>query len=249
MIRNLAKNRPALLLVLLPLTLMTGLVATTASAAEERPRSITVNGTGTVTAEPDEARLSMAVQKLAPAMATAREQVVATTSRFLALCRRLGIEDGKVRSSGLIVRPEYRWDQKTGQQLLAGYVVQRDLEVELTDLKRLGELVEGAVDAGVNQVSPPQLGSTRERELHREALAAAARDAQESARTLAEALGVKLGKVRELSAAEGGPVPIPVPMRAMAMKEATDGGGAATYATGTLRFETQVTASFDLLAN
>ena len=153
------------------------LLLAVAASGEERPRTITVGGQGSSRAEPDLARLRMAVQKLDPLMPRAREDVLGVTRKFLALCQKLGIDSKKVRTSGLIVRPEYRWDGKTNQQVQIGYTVQRELQVEVADLQRLGELVEGAVDAGVNQVSPPQLVSSRERELRREALSAAARDA------------------------------------------------------------------------
>jgi uncharacterized protein YggE len=239
--------RPAPLILVLLLVTAVALAAEPA-ASDARPRTVTVTGSGEATAEPDRAVVALAVQKIAPVMAKAREDVVATTQRFLALCKRLGIDDRKVRSSGLVIRPEYRWDPKTSQQVLTGYLVQRDLEVELGDLKRLGELMEGAVDAGVNQVSPPQLGSTRERDLRREAIAGAAKDAEANARILAETLGAKLGKPRELTANVAGAAP-PVPMvRAMAMK-AADAGAPETYATGTLHIEAQVTATFDLITN
>jgi hypothetical protein len=223
------------------------LLLAVAASAEERPRSITVGGQGSARAEPDLARLSMAVQKLDPLMPRAREEVLGVTRKFLALCQKLGIDPKKVRTSGLIVRAEYRWDGKTNQQVQIGYTVQRELQVEVADLQRLGELVEGAVDAGVNQISPPQLVSSRERELHREALSAAARDAEANARAVAESLGAKLGAVRELSAADLS-VPPPIPMvRAMAVRDGAADSGADTYATGTLKFDAQVTATFDLL--
>lgn len=218
--------------------------------AEERPRTVTVSGSGTTTAEPDRAHLSMAVQKSDVSMAAARDAVVVVTRKFIALTARLGIDPKKIRTSGLNARPDYTWDPKTNRQLRTGYVAQRNLEVDLDDLQKLGELVEGAVDAGVNEVSPPLLDSSRERELNREALRDATRDARANASAIAESLGVKLGTAREITATNSTNAPPPVPMvRAMAMKAAAPESGADTYSTGLLRFEAQITAVFDLVAN
>jgi len=231
------------------------LLATTAQAQPpgppmQPPRTITVAGSGTVTGAPDKAQVRLTVQKANPSMDKARADALAVVQRFLALTKKLGIPEDKVRTTSAMVNPDYRWDQPTSRQVLVGYVVQRELEVEVTDLDKLGALVEGAVDAGVNNVAPPVLDSTKRRELNRRALAAAARDAEASARAIADTLGVKLGSLRELSAAGAAPPRPPVPMAMMkaAMAEGADAGGAASYAPGSLEFETTVTATFDIAA-
>lgn len=236
--------------------LLTCLLFALASAAQaqttmERPRTITVAGSGTVLGEPDKARVQLTVQKSNPEMDKARADAVAVVDRFLALTRKLGIDPKKVRTTSAFVNPEYRWEEKTNRQVLTGYMVQRQLEVEVTDLDKLGALIEGAVDAGVNNVSPPMLDSSKRRELNRQALAAAAKDAEANARAIAETLGVKLGGLRELVAGDASPPPpMPVVMgRAkMELAMAADSGGAETYTPGSLEFESRVNATFDVIS-
>ena len=79
--------------------------------------------------------------------------------RVLALTRELKIEPKLVNSTRLQVQPDYRWDEKESRQVLLGYVVSRQVEVELQDLDRLGTLLEKSASAGVNQVGAR--GSTR----------------------------------------------------------------------------------------
>jgi hypothetical protein len=235
----------------LPLLLLVA-AAAGAQAPVERPRSITVAGTGTVLGEPDKARVQLTVQKSNPVMDKARADAVAVVDRFLALTRKLGVDPKKVRTTSAFVNPEYRWDEKTNRQVLVGYMVQRQLEVEVTDLDKLGALIEGAVDAGVNNVSPPMLDSSKRRELNRQALAAAAKDAEANARAIAAELGVRLGGLRELTAGDATPPPpMPMPMARMKMEVAAmaaDAGGESTYAPGSLEFEARVNATFDVLA-
>jgi len=233
---------------LLALGLLAGPALAQAPAAPApESRSITVTGTGLVSGAPDKARLRLTVQKSNPSMERARAEALAVVQRFLALARKLGIPEAQLRTTGAMVNPDYRWDQAGSRQVLVGYVVQRELEVEVRDLDQLGALIEGAVDAGVNNVSPPVLDSSRRAELNRQALAAAARDAEANARVLADTLGVKLGKLRELSANAVRLPRAPMPMARMAMAAAEAGDGAASYTPGSLEFETTVTATFDVL--
>jgi uncharacterized protein YggE len=204
-------------------------------------------GTGTVTGEPDKARVQLTVQKSNPSMEKARADAVAVVEKFLALTKRLGIDPKKVRTTSAIVNPEYRWEQQTNRQILTGYMVQRQLEVELTDLDKLGALIEGAVDAGVNNVAPPILDSSKRLDLNRQALAAAARDAEATARAIAETLGVRIGALRELTAADATPPPPPIPMMKAQRAELAAADSAATYVPGSLDFEAHVNATFDVL--
>jgi len=215
--------------------------------ADGMPRTISVSGTGSIDATPDIARLSLAVQRRNSSMQVARDETVKVSNSFIALCKKLGIKDAKIRTSGLTIQPEYRWDQKENQQIFLGYFVQRQLEVELDDLDKLGDVIEGAIDAGVNEVSPPQLDSSRRKELSRDALAAATADARANAERIAASLGVKLDAVRTITAGGGAPPPMPMqPMRMKAM--AADSGASESYTPGEIGFEARVEATFDLIA-
>ena len=216
-----------------------------AAQADELPRTISVSGSGTVDAVPDIARLHLAVQRRDLDMRAAREATVKVSRDFIALCGRLGIKASKVRTADLTIQPEYRWDQQQKLQVFTGYFVQRQLEVELSDLDKLGELIEGAIDAGVNQVSPPELDNSQRRELGRQGLAAAATDARSNAQRLADTLGLKLGALRNLEAhSNQGQPPRPM-MRMAAMSAESDAG--ASYTPGEISINAQVNASFDVI--
>ena len=217
------------------------------SMAGETTRLVTVDGQGSVRAQPDIAHVTLAIQSRNTVVSEARDHAVDITRRFLSLCEDLDIDEDRIHTSALNINPEFRWDDRTRQQVLRGYLVRRQFNVELDDLDKLGDLLEGAIDAGVNEASPPRLASSRERELHREALAAAARDAEQNARTLAETLDVGLGGVVDIRATQNviaPPMPMARTMDTVAM--AAESVGADTYSVGEIRFEAQVTASFEL---
>ncbi len=225
-------------------TLLAAALLSLPTMAEEDHRRLTVSGSATVNAAPDRAMITMGIQDRNPSMSAARDKVAKVAGNFLALCKKLGIEDKHIQTTGLSINPEYRWEQNTREQRFVGYFVQRQLVVEVQDLDLLGKLIEGAVDSGVNQVSPPTLNSSRRKALQREALAEAAKDARASAKVLADTMGIKLGAVRQLDAVEnyGGPVP----MRGRAMAMEADGGAADTYQAGDISFNARVNVVFDL---
>lgn len=212
--------------------------------AHDTVRSVTVEGYGAVSAAPDRARVNMAIEARDRQLGTAREQVVRVSRAFLELAENLGIDEAQIQSSGVTIRPEYRWNDIARRQELTGYLVQRSLDVTLLDLAKLGDLLEGAIDAGVNQVAPPALQSSRERDLHREALALAAADAEANARALARSLGATLGAVQTITTTE---VPPPQPLYRERMMAAAEAMSATeTYVSGEIRIESRVTVTFAL---
>jgi len=216
--------------------------------ADETPRTISVTGIGFVTVPPDMARLSLSVSERDPSLEVAQKAATAVTASVLKFLDSLGIDREKINSTGATVQPNYRWNRDTQEQELIGYVAQRQIEVEILDLDKLGEIVEGAVTAGVNQVSRPVLDSTERRGAHRKALAIAATDARENAQTLADTMGVQLGPVVHMTTG-GGVVPEPRPMmRAQADMMAVAESAPETYNAGDIRFDASVSAVFELIA-
>jgi uncharacterized protein YggE len=215
------------------------------SVADETQRSVTVTGTGSAAAEPDRATLTMSIMARKPALADAQAQATAVAARILELTDHLDIERAKVDTTGAAVRPDYQWDRDNNQQVLRGYIAERQMRVEINDLDKLGALTEGAVAAGVNHVSPPVLGSSKARETRRDALRAAARDAEANARALAESLGARLGEVITISSGQA--IPRPIAARAQNNMFAMDeNAAAATYNPADLDFNVTVTAVFAL---
>jgi uncharacterized protein len=223
------------------------LVPFAALADGDRPRSVSVSGGGEVAAEPDLAHVTLGVEARRPTMAEARAEVARTVDRVLALTRDLRIDPKLVNATRIQVQPEYSWNEKDRQRVLLGYLVSRQVQVEVRDLEQLGPLLERAVDAGVNQVNDPVLDSSRRASLERAALAKAVEDARLNAETLAKAAGVRLGPVRMLNGASSTP-PVPMYRRGpMVMADAAAAPPAETYQPGDMKFSATVNAEYDLL--
>lgn len=218
-----------------------------AAAAEVPLRLVSVTGSGEVKAQPDMAFVTLGVEARRPTLAEARTEVNASVERVLALTRELKIEPKFVDSTRLQVQPDYRWDEKSSSQVLLGYVVSRQVDVELHDLDRLGTLLEKAVSAGVNQVGGARLDSSRRKELERAALAQAVDDARLNADALARAAGARLGPVQSLSTT--GTMPVPMYLERAKSVAAAPMADAAeqSYQSSEMKFTATVSAQFELL--
>ena len=209
-----------------------------AAVAEEQVRSITVSGSGYAEVTPDRAVIRMSISAREPTLDAAQREVATAADRVLKMTDRMDIDRDSVDTTGASVRPDYRWNREREEQELRGYIAERQVTVKLEDLDKLGAVMEGAVKAGVNQVFPPQLESSKRREAYRRALEAAAEDARANAMRLADSLGTKLGDVISVNAAGHVP-PLPRPVLARAM--AVEADAAQTYNPADLSFNATVT--------
>ncbi len=212
----------------------------------EQLRTIGVSGQGEVRAEPDRATVTLGVESRKPKLEDARAAVAKTVDGVLKLTRDLKIDPKLVRSTRVNVQPEYNWNaSNASERTLIGYYVSRQVEVELHDLEKLGQLLERSTDLGVNQLGDPRLDSSKRQDLVREALAKAVVDARQNAEVIAKAAGAKLGTARTINANTEYSQP-PVPMvRAMAMEAKAAGG--APYQSGEMTFNATVNVQYDLI--
>lgn len=216
-----------------------------AAQSAEMPHTISVGGTGSVAVRPDMARVNIAIEERDESLATAQRAVADATERVMEVFDDLDIEERHVDTTGATVQPNYRWNRTTEEQELVGYIVRRQIDVEVRELDVLGKLIDGAVRAGANQVSPPVLDSSRRREVYREALGGAVQDARNNAEVLAASLDVDLGSVVQVSAGQQPPIAFRAPRAGMAALAMAEGdASAATYSPGEMRLEANVFVVF-----
>ncbi|MES2885002.1 MAG: SIMPL domain-containing protein [Pseudomonadota bacterium] len=222
-----------------------------AAAVEPAPRVVQVTGQGEATVTPDRAQLSMAIETRNPDLKLAETKVNEGSRAALAALKSLGIKAEDISTAGYSVNPEYDWVDN--QQRFRAYFVRREINVMVRNLDQVGDVLLKLSKAGVNQINPPVLESSKMKETERAALARAVADATAQARVVAEGLSVKLGLVRTVNAtSQAGQPPMPMP-RVMAMKASADmaqemsGNEQTGFSAGLIRAASTVTAEFELL--
>jgi uncharacterized protein YggE len=195
--------------------------------AEPAPR-IFVTGEGSVELAPDMAIVNLSVMREAP---TARAALAANTEamrKVLDALAALGIEKRDLQTANFAIQPRYTYPPQpaTGAPQapkLVGYTVRNALTVRVRDLAKLGEVLDTSVTLGVNEGGSIQFTNDDPSAAINQARVKATKDAMAKARTLADAAGVKLGKVLEISEQNYGP---PRPMAMAKMEMAMDSAAA-----------------------
>lgn len=220
---------------------------TACAAAEDAPRTVSVTGVGSAEVTPDRANLNLSIVVRDKTVAVAQQGAAAVTSKVLAITDGLQIERSRVDTTGASVRPDYQYNRENNEQELRGYIAERQIKVEIRDLDKLAKVIEGAVAAGVNQVSAPQLFSSKRREAYREALDSAAIDARANAEQLAHTLGMRLGAAQQINAGST-PTPMMAQRQVYASAMAADSEAIASYNPGDLTVQTTINVIFEMQA-
>ena len=184
-------------------------------AAADR-RTITVNGHGEIAAAADLAVVSLAVETAAAqADAAVAENAERSAAVAQAVKRLLGSDD-EVATTRYSLQPRYEQRKGDAEPRIVGYVASNEVRVELHDIDTVGKVVDAAIRAGANRVGALHFTVEDPAPRQREALAAAGKQAQAQAETIAASLGLRLGRVVSASSSSRGPV-MPRRMESYAM--------------------------------
>ncbi|NOK01630.1 MULTISPECIES: SIMPL domain-containing protein [Myxococcus] len=220
--------------LLLTAMLLTGLTAFAQPQPISAPRAqaptgvrtIRVEGTGEVKAQPDEAFVDVAVETLAPNAKAAGEQNAKRMEKVIAALTSAGIARRDIQTRNYSVYPEYAPPlPNQTEPKLKGYRVSNLVSVHVKDLSRVGNLLDQALAAGANRVDSVRFGLSRQEAVQGEALRQAVARARKSAEVLAASLNVKLGAVLDASTVTEPPQLYPA---RFAMAEAADARGMST---------------------
>jgi uncharacterized protein len=182
--------------------------------------TLTVRGTASVPAEPDEATVAITLSALWPSPDEAYRTVAERAQVFASLCGELGIERAQRSTAGLTVHAEFEFVE--GRSEPRGYRATSRTLVRVRDASLVARLLEQAVAKAEAQVEGPWWSVDQDNPARLEACRRAATAARRKAEAYGEALGVRMGALEtatELgSVGGGGPVarlsidaaPIPV---------------------------------------
>lgn len=227
--------------------LLFALLLLPAAALGEEPfrRSVTVYGEGKVEATPDRAILPVTIETKEKALADAKAKNDKRTDALIKTATSFGISRDKLKTSGLMIAPQYRWEQKTNRQVFEGYMVSRSVTITVDDLEKSEKLIAALTEAGIDQVQGIQFTFANPEALEASARKLAMGDARAKAQQLAEAGGAKLGTPLTIALTEGGHAP-PQPMMMRAAMADAKAEAAPPPLPGTSIIQQQVTVVYEL---
>lgn len=202
--------------------------------------AIVVSGTGRVAVQPDVADLRLGVAVSRPTVDAARAEAAGTMDAILTAVDVAGVARRDVRTTMLSVQPRY--DYRDGKPpTLTGYELSNVVEVTVRDLGRLGDVVDGTLQAGATSMDSLSFRVADPAPAEREARILAMAAARARADVLAEAAGLAIIGVS--SVVEGGAAVPPRPFaKAERMMMASD--AATPVEAGSLEVAVSVTVSY-----
>ena len=178
--------------------------------------TITVNGYAEVSVASDKAVVRLGMVAENTVAAEAQKAVNRVMRDLVTALTRSGIPERAIRTEDLSLSPVYdnvapavRADRPREPRIV-GYRASNVVSAEVTDLAKVGDVIDAGIEAGANQLQGISFGLRDDSAPRSQALRGAVADARSQAETIADALGMRLDGVSEVSASGGRSVPGPV---------------------------------------
>jgi uncharacterized protein YggE len=170
---------------------------------DKRPRtpSITVNGEAMISAEPDQAHIDIGVVTQARSAPDASKENAERLSRVLAEVKKVLGKGDEVKTSGYSLTPNYRYPQG-GKPEIVGYTASNTVRIKTNSLDLVGRLIDGAMQAGANNVNRLVFTLKDEQAAQLEALRQASAKAKVKAEAIAASLGLKIVRISAINEGE-----------------------------------------------
>ena len=177
------------------------------AAVATPPAEIITTGTGTVRVTPDRATVQLTVETRARVAADAAADNARRQRAVIDTLRRLGLGPDQVSTAAYAVEPAFRYEGRDRTPQQSGYVARNAVRVSLSDLEKLGTVIDAALATGANDVGEIQFQYSRQAEAQLMALDSAVAQARTRAGVMARASGGTIAKLLELTTEERGPRP------------------------------------------
>lgn len=208
------------------------------------PPRIIVSGEGEATAAPDLAMLTLSVMREAKTARAALDANNDAMAAVIAAMKSAGIADRDLQTAGIQINPRYNYTNDpdgTQKAELVAYQVTNTLSVRVRDIDKTGEILDKAVTLGVNEGGGISFTNADPALVITQARKKAVSDAMAKAKTLAEAAGVSVGKVVEISEQSYAPQPMP-----MSAKSFDSARAAVPIQAGENSYRVQVNVTFEI---
>lgn len=133
--------------------------------------------------------------------ATAKEAVSDNAARMKAVfdgLAKAGMQPKDMQTGRLTLQPEYQYEPKKAPKLI-GYRASNTVEITLRDLDKAGSLLDTLTGLGANEISGPFFGMEHPEAALDEARQKAMKTATARAKLYADAAGLKIARVRDIS--------------------------------------------------
>lgn len=163
------------------------------------PPQISVTGSSEVKVAPDEIYLRLGVETRHETMEEAKRQNDERMTKALAFIKSSGVKEKDVQTDFISIEPSYDRGFSSTNNKPTYYVVRKSIEIRVTKISGFDDFLTGLLTNGVTTIHDIDFRTTQLRKHRDEARAMAIQAAKEKADAMARELGVKRGKVYNIS--------------------------------------------------
>lgn len=202
-----------------------------------RSTRVLVSGDSIVQAQPDTAVLSIAVVTQGKRALDAQQENATKSDAVIRALKTAAGAGAEIKTSGYSLQPMrvYRQGQPP---LITGYEARNSVTVILSDLTKVGSVIDAAATSGANDVGSISFTLRKDRPARDQALADATREAVSKVQVIAQALNGRIIRIVEVQE-EGTVRPRPM-MEEMVQMRAADAAANTPIEVGTLDIRSRV---------
>ncbi len=211
------------------------------TAQRAGPATVRVHGQATLSVEPDQVQFDIGVVTQASTPKAASDQ---NASQSNALVQQLNaaFPSASVKGINFSVNPNYEYPRDAAPRI-AGYTANNTVRLLLNDISTLQTVIDIAIKSGATSINRVTFSLRNENAVRAQALAGAANQALDGAKSLAAALNLRLGRL--LTVEEGQPVLVSAPQEISFEK--IQSTSLAPISAGTIDAHADVDLTYELL--
>jgi uncharacterized protein YggE len=210
----------------------------------EKPLSFEVTGEGSTEVVPDEAVAVFGVVANEQSVPAVQEAINSKIKKVKDSLRQLGISEEDIKTINYNINPTYSYEGGTSR--ISGYSASYNLEITFKDFKILNQAIDRTTSSGANIVGSLRftLSEKAKKDAQDEARRKAVASAKDKASKIAQAAGVKLGRIINIKEEES-----PEIMPIGAFKTLTESAAEKTpteVSPGTSTVKVRIAVSFEI---
>lgn len=179
----------------------------------EEKNIIVVSGDGQAKTDPDMAVVTVGISKQSSTAKAAQESVNSTATAIRDAVLKVVGDRKLIQTSGLSLYPQ---SNQTGKTI--GYQASNMITITVNDITRAGDVVDAATGAGATNLNGITFGVKDPKKARALALKDAVADAKSKADSLAEALGVTITDILQVTEGDSDYNPFPAQYKTMALE-------------------------------
>lgn len=201
-------------------------------------------GEGKIVVKPDTAFVSVGIEKSAPTVKEAQDQVNIVIKNISDAYKKLKIDDKDIQTANYSINPTIDWS--SGRQKITGYMANTNLTIKVKNIDQVNDVIDLATISGANQVGNIYFDIDNREQYEDIVRKEAVAKAKENARIAAGEAGFKLGRIINYYEDKGNLIS-PAPIYSRAAVGLLDAKAPETQIqTGSTEIKMTVTLSYEI---